>query len=310
VITQEFYFPSSDKKHSLRAKHWKPDGEPRGIIYLAHGIAEHIDRYQAFAEFLTQRGILLAANDHLGHGRSAFPPEDVGYFADADGWKYVVQDMHSHVDILRELYPDTPLFMMGHSMGSFLTRCFAITYPMAEVKGYILSGTGHISRFLSGTGMIVCDRELKKLGPRGHSKTVMKLMFGTYNRKFEGRTEYDWLTRDKKTVDAYLADPLCGVEGTVSLYRDLLAQIRFMTDMKNIRKMNRNVPVLLVSGDMDPVGGYGKEVRVYHDILVKEGFSDTACILYEGARHEILNEYQRDDVMADIYSWLEGRLAE
>lgn len=308
MTTREFYFPSADKKHSIRAKEWRPDGEPRAIIYLAHGIAEYIDRYAGFAGFLTENGIMLAANDHLGHGRSAYPPEDLGYFADADGWKLVVEDIRSMVETLQHLYPDVPLFIMGHSMGSFLVRCYAALYPDTDTAGYILSGTGHISRFISGAGAILCDRELKKQGPRGHSKMLASMAFGGYNRKFEGRTDYDWLTRDPAVVDAYVQDPLCGFDGTISLYRDLMAQIRFMTDIKNIRRMDRKKPIMLVSGSMDPVGGYGKEVVAFHDILRKEKFDDITYILYEGARHEILNELQKEDVMADILQWAKERI--
>ncbi len=308
MTTHEFYFPSSDGKHSIRAKEWRPDKEPKAIVYLAHGIEEHIDRYEGFAEFLTKNNILMAANDHLGHGRSAFPPEDLGYFADQDGWKFVVEDIKSFLETQWHLHPDIPLFVFGHSMGSFLARCFAIMNPHADVKGYVLSGTGNASRFLSGAGAILCDAEIRAQGPRGHSQKLGNLIFGSYNKKFQGRTSFDWLTRDDAVVDRYIEDPFCGFNATNSMYRDLIAQIRYVTDIRNIRKMNRRTPILLVSGSMDPVGGYGKEVVRLHGILTREHFEDITYILYENARHEILNELQKEDVMEDILEWLESRI--
>ncbi|MBR6812502.1 MAG: alpha/beta hydrolase [Oscillospiraceae bacterium] len=304
----EFFVKSCDGVHSLRVREYIPEGEIKAAVQLAHSIAEHIERYDEFARFLCSKGIMFRANDHLGHGGSVSGDDEVGFFAEKDGWKTVVSDMHALVKKHKSERGDIPLFLMGHSMGSFLTRCYASLHPKEDIAGYILSGTGHISRFISGAGAIMCEREIKKNGPKARSQTLKKLCFGGYNKKFEGRTASDWLTRDEKIVDAYEADPLCGFDATNALYRDLMGMIRFVTDVKNVRLMDKTKPIMLVSGDMDPVGGYGKEVAAYHKLLHSEGFEDICMILYENARHEILNELQKADVMDDIAEWIQGRI--
>ena len=304
----EFFVKSVDGVHSLRVREYIPEGEIKAAVQLAHGIAEHIERYDEFARFLCERGIMFIANDHLGHGGSVSSDDEVGFFAEKNGWQTVASDMHALVQRHKSERPDVPLFLMGHSMGSFLTRCYASLHPEEDIAGYILSGTGHINRFISGAGAIMCRREIKKHGPKARSQTLKKLCFGSYNSKFAGRTDCDWLTRDEKIVDAYVADPLCGFDATNALYADLMGMIRFITDVKNVRLMDKTKPIMLVSGEMDPVGGYGKEVAAYHKLLHSEGFEDICIILYEDARHEILNELQNGDVMEDIAEWIEARI--
>ncbi|NLT39590.1 MAG: alpha/beta hydrolase [Clostridiales bacterium] len=308
MTTHEFYYPSSDGEHSIRAKEWLPAGEPRAVVQLSHGIAEHIGRYEPFAQFLSDNGIILAANDHLGHGRSVSSKEELGHFADIGGWLLVLEDMRTLTDMQVHLHPDIPFFMFGHSMGSFLLRCYASLHPEAEIAGYILSGTAHHSRFTSGAGALLCDAEIRREGPRGRSDRLYELCFGRFNRRFRGPTHVGWLSRDEAVTERYAGDPLCGFHATNAMYRDLFAMIRFMSERQSIEKTNKRTPVLLISGSEDAAGGYGRDVVKLYEILGKAGIEDLTYILYEGARHEILNELQKEDVMADVLEWIVKRI--
>ena len=301
---QDFYFQSSTGRTSIHALKCVPDGKPRAVVQIAHGIAEHIDRYRPFMEFLANNGFVIAGNDHLGHGKSIRVPEEQGFFAEKDGWWSVVDDMDKLHDIMSKEYPGLPYVLFGHSMGSFLTRTYLIKHP-DKYDGVILSGTGHQSPALVLGGNAASSVMAKLNGAMGDGAKLDSLAFGTYLNKIENpRTKFDWLSRDSEQVDKYIADPLCGFVGKISLYRDMMQGIKFITDKKNIAQMNKENPVYFMSGDGDPVGDYGKGVERAYKAFCDAGLHDVFMRLYPGGRHEMLNETNKEQVYQDILNWL------
>ena len=305
---QDFYFQSSTGRTSIHALKCVPDGKPRAVVQIAHGIAEHIDRYRPFMEFLADNGFVAAGNDHLGHGKSIRVPEEQGFFAEKDGWWRVVDDMDKLHDIMSNEYPELPYVLFGHSMGSFLTRTYLIKHP-DKYDGVILSGTGHQSPALVLGGNAAASVMAKLNGAMGDGAKLDSLAFGSYLNKIENpRTKFDWLSRDTEQVDKYIADPLCGFVGKIGLYRDMMQGIKFITDKKNIAQMNKEKPVYFMSGDGDPVGDYGKGVERAYKTFCDAGLHDVFMRLYPGGRHEMLNETNKEQVYQDILSWLNEKI--
>lgn len=305
---QDFYFQSSTGRTSIHALKCVPDGKPRAVVQIAHGIAEHIDRYRPFMEFLADNGFVAAGNDHLGHGKSIRVPEEQGFFAEKDGWWRVVDDMDKLHDIMSNEYPELPYVLFGHSMGSFLTRTYLIKHP-DKYDGVILSGTGHQSPALVLGGNAAASVMAKLNGAMGDGTKLDSLAFGSYLSKIENpRTKFDWLSRDAEQVDKYIADPLCGFVGKIGLYRDMMQGIKFITDKKNIAQMNKEKPVYFMSGDGDPVGDYGKGVERAYKAFCDAGLHDVFMRLYPGGRHEMLNETNKEQVYQDILNWLNEKI--
>ena len=305
---QDFYFQSSTGRTSIHALKCVPDSKPRAVVQIAHGIAEHIDRYRPFMEFLADNGFVVAGNDHLGHGKSIRVPEEQGFFAEEDGWWRVVDDMDKLHDIMSNEYPELPYVLFGHSMGSFLTRTYLTKHP-DKYDGVILSGTGHQSPALVLGGNAAASVMAKLNGAMGDGAKLDSLAFGTYLNKIENpRTKFDWLSRDTEQVDKYIADPLCGFVGKIGLYRDMMQGIKFITDKKNIAQMNKEKPVYFMSGDGDPVGDYGKGVERAYKAFCDAGLHDVFMRLYPGGRHEMLNETNKEQVYQDILSWLNEKI--
>ena len=305
---QDFYFQSSTGRTSIHALKCVPDSKPRAVVQIAHGIAEHIDRYRPFMEFLADNGFVVAGNDHLGHGKSIRVPGEQGFFAEKDGWWSVVDDMDKLHDIMSKEYPELPYVLFGHSMGSFLTRTYLIKHP-DKYDGVILSGTGHQSPALVLGGNAAASVMAKLNGAMGDGAKLDSLAFGTYLNKIENpRTKFDWLSRDTEQVDKYIADPLCGFVGKIGLYRDMMQGIKFITDKKNIAQMNKEKPVYFMSGDGDPVGDYGKGVERAYKAFCDAGLHDVFMRLYPGGRHEMLNETNKEQVYQDILSWLNEKI--
>ena len=304
----DFTFTSSTGKNHIHARQCMPDGAPRAVLQIAHGIAEHIDRYDDFAAFLAQNGILVVGNDHLGHGKSISSPEDLGFFAEENGWDYVVQDMDKLHDLMKADYPNLPYIFFGHSMGSFLTRTYIIKHP-EKPDLVILSGTGHQSRALVYSGYAMAEAIVRAKGPRADGRLLNDLAFGSYNSKVRfPMTDFDWLSQDYEMVRKYINDPLCGFVAKASLYRDMMGGIRFVTDQKNIDTMNKDTPVYFMSGDKDPVGDYGKGVERAYKAFCKAGLRDVFMRQYPDGRHEMLNELNRQQVCQDVLDWINQRL--
>ena len=305
---EDFYFESSTGVNRIHARKCLPDGTPRGVVQIAHGIAEHIRRYDDFMNFLAENGFVAVGNDHLGHGESVESPSELGFFAESEGWDRVVEDMDRLRDLMRRDYPDLPYIFFGHSMGSFLTRTYLIRYP-EKYDAAILSGTGHQGKALVLGGCAAASLMVKRNGPRGDGKALNDMAFGSYCSKIANpRTPFDWLSRDEENVDRYMADPLCGFVAKLSLYRDMMVGIRFITSQKNIDRMSKEQPIYFMSGQADPVGDYGKGVEKAYQAFCRAGLHDVTIRLYPDGRHEMLNEINKDRVYGDILNWLNSRI--
>ena len=297
----DFYYQSGTGVR-LHGCKWTPEGKALGVVQLVHGIAEHVERYDAFARFLNERGFVVVAEDHMGHGQSVVKGE-LGYFR--QGWTAAVEDTYQLLQDTKTAYPDVPYFLLGHSMGSFLSRSLLILHPDCGLSGCILSGTGWQPEAVLRTGLGLCRVTAKARGDRYHSTALNNLIFGNYNARVEHRrTEFDWLTRDDQIVDAYIADPLCGFVPSVGLLGNVMEGMLFNQKKTNLQQMNQTQPVLFVSGDADPVGGYGKGVSRCREAFCESGMKNTELKLYPLCRHEILNEWNCNQIFEDIYGWI------
>lgn len=307
MVRNEFTFPSADGRTAVHAVDWLPEGRPRAVLQISHGVAEYILRYEPLAEYLTARGLAVAGHDHLGHGGSVAPGGTRLYFGPKGSWNWVVDDLYARYNLLKRQFPDIPLFLLGHSMGSFLARTYLIRYP-GTVDGCIIMGTGQMSAALAAAGRVVAALERRRVGEDQTSPVVERLAFGAYNKRFApNRTGFDWLSLNEENVDRYIADPLCGGNASIGLFREMLGGLRFIARPENLKKMNANTPVLFVSGAMDPVGDCGKGVRRAYRSFLKAGARDVSLQLYPELRHEILNEDCREDIFRDLYLWLTER---
>ena len=305
----DFTFLSSDGKTRLHGIAWIPeDVTPAAVLQIVHGVAEYIGRYDDFARFLNSHGVIVVGHDHLGHGLSLPEGGTPVYFGDGNTWNTPVDDVYVLHTKLKEQYPHLPLLLMGHSMGSFLSRTYLIRYP-GTVKAAILMGTGWQSA-AALTGGLALAGMLKRRNAAATNDTVTELAFGAYNKTFKPtRTDYDWLSADEENVDEYIADPLCGQDATVGLFYEMLTGIRFNQRRNNLDRMDKSMPILLISGEDDPVGGMGAGVRQTYAEFKRAGITDCTLKLHPGLRHELLNEKaRRDEVYQDIWSWMEEKL--
>jgi alpha-beta hydrolase superfamily lysophospholipase len=310
MIKNESTFLSRDGRTSIHAVEWLPEGPVRAVLQISHGVAEYIARYEPFAAYLTARGFAVVGNDHLGHGLSVAPGAARLYFGGSGSWNTVVDDLYTLRTQAGARFPGVPYFLLGHSMGSFLARTYLIRYP-GTVDGAVLMGTGQMAPALLAGGQLIAAREGRRVGWDQFSPLVEKLAFGAYNKTFApNRTDFDWLSVSQANVDAYIADPLCGGNASVGLFREMLWGLGFIRSPENLRKMNLNTPILFVSGDKDPVGDCGKGVRRAYRSFQRAGVRDVTMKLYPGARHEILNDNCKETVYRDILQWLEARLPE
>ena len=305
VSSQVFTFSSSDGIHDVSAIRWLPEGTPRGVVQLVHGISEYMGRYDSFARYLTQHGFAVVGHDHLGHGKTAKDPTEYGWFGDKDGWKYVLEDTHALRELAGKAWPDLPYFLMGHSMGSFVVRGYLMFWP-GTVDGAILSGTGQEPPLTVAAGKVLSGLFTRLSGPRAHSRLLNALSMGAYNKQFRpNRTGADWISRDTAVVDAYCADPLCRFLPTVSMFHDMMAGLQLLAKKENLQKMDRDTPVYFFSGDKDPVGASGKGVQKVAGWFKESGVKDVTVKLYPEGRHEMLNETNKADVYQDVLDWLE-----
>ena len=278
-------------------KMWMPDAAPRAIVQIVHGMAEHIERYDRPARALNAAGYLVCGRNHRGHGPEA---KLLGYFADEGGWDKLIEDAHQvSLDVQRQ-YPGVPFFLLGHSMGSFVAREYAIRYGK-ELSGLILSGTGFYPKALCRAGHLMAALSPK----RKPAKLVNSIAFAGNNKPFApGRTGFEWLSRDEKEVDQYVADPLCGFTFTGRAFADFFGGLEALTDESRLKAMPRELPVYFMSGDHDPVGQMGQGVQQVADQFKRAGMQDVTVKLYKDARHELFNELNRDEVIADLIAWL------
>lgn len=306
-MKREFTFLSRDSVTQIHAIEWKPDGEVKAVLQMCHGMVEYIDRYDGFATFLTEHGYYVVGHDHLGHGASVRGEEFHGYFHENKGNEYVIGDIHKLRVMTQKKYPDVPYFVMGHSMGSFLIRQYMELYGQ-NLAGVIVMGTGSQPAVVLGAGRMLCRIIALFKGWNYRSSLIDNMAFGSYNKKFEpARTDKDWLTKDEQIVDAYRAHPWCTFRFTVNAYYHMFRGIQFLQKKKNIERIPKDLPLLLVAGADDPVGNFGKSVKNVSEIYKNFGIKDVELKLYETDRHEILNELDRETVYEDLLNWMERK---
>ena len=309
IRKEEFYFDSRDRQNKIHAVKWIPDVEkPVCIFQIVHGMAEHIERYDEFARFLAEKGILVVGEDHLGHGRSVPEGGIYGYFCEEDAAGVLVRDVHRLKKIIQEQYPGILYLIMGHSMGSFITRNYLFNYG-SGIGGAVIVGTGMQSKFTLMFARTVTAVQKVFCGSRHTGKFIDKASFGKFNDRFQPvRTAVDWLSRNEENVDRYIADPMCGFVFTLNGFAALFELIYNCYDEGKLEKMPKQLPILLVSGADDPVGNYGESVeKVYHSYQ-EHGMQNVQMKLYEKDRHELLNEIDREQVYGDIYRWILQRI--
>ena len=304
---EEFYFDSADGKNSIRALRLIPDQKPVGVLQIAHGMAEFIDRYQEFAEYLCDKGYIVTGNDHLGHGGSVKTNDDLGYIGSLTGYKLVVDDMFKLTQITKELFPDLKYFLLGHSMGSFLCRYYLFTYGF-ELDGAIVMGTGQQAKAALSVAKTLTKSVAATKGWHYRSTMLNALATGSYNKKWEPSVSHvDWLTKDEKIVAKYFNEPKCGFTFTTDGFYNLFSLLDEIVDKENINRMPKDLPILITSGTDDPVGNFSKDPIAVEKIFKEIGVMDVSLKLYESDRHEILNETDKKTVYKNIYNWLENK---
>ncbi|MCE1178292.1 MAG: alpha/beta hydrolase [Micrococcales bacterium] len=292
----------------LAMRRWLPDGEPKAVVQVAHGMAEHSERYGRLAERLTDAGYAVYAHDHRGHGPAA-QAGTFGHFADSDGWDVAVDDIRSVMATAQGERPGLPFFLLGHSMGSLMARTLVID-GSDGITGLVLSGTAGDPGPIAKVGRAIALVEGRVRGGRKPSQIMNKLTFGQFNAAFTpARTDFDWLSRDTAEVDGYIADELCGQVSSSRLFADMLDGTQRIAKDENVARVRKDLPILLISGDADPVGGKGGEgVKGVLAQYQKAGVEDVSMWLYPGARHELFNETNRDEVVDDLIGWLDSHL--
>lgn len=303
---EEFYFDSRDNLSKIHAVRYTPESrEPVCVVQIVHGMAEYIERYEEFARYLTERGCVVTGNDHLGHGKSVGDDKLYGYFCEQDPATVLVRDVHRLKKLTQKEYSALPYVIVGHSMGSFILRNYITMYG-SGITGAVIMGTGYRSRAaMRGTKLLVGLQKLF-LGSRHVSRFSDKVSFGGYNRRIpDAKTPFDWLCKDEISVQRYMKDPLCGNIFTLNGFQTLAELIYRAHDPKRLRKVPSGLPVLVISGDADPLGGYGKGIPKVCEGLRRAGVRDVEMRLCETGRHELLNEPEREQIMETIYVWIQ-----
>lgn len=302
-------YPSADGRSTIAAKLWMPQGQPRGIVQLVHGMCEHIERYDEFARFLAEKGFAVCGHNHIGHGGSCPDQALYGHMPVDGGYNALVEDVHSMRQLAaQQLGSGLPYFIVAHSMGSFVTRCYLASHGEG-LSGVVLCGTGNLPVALSKTGIAVCRLLAKLCGETFRSTFVDSMAAGGYGKKIEGATSpLDWIACNPEAIASYKADPECGFMFTVGGYTALMSATAFCATRECVNAYPKDLPLLFVAGSGDPVGEFGKGVRAAAQLAESAGVRNVTTIIYEGMRHEILNEVERAQPMGDIATWIEQQL--
>ncbi len=299
---------SSPDGTSLSVYRWDPEGAPRAVVHVTHGMAEHALRYGRFAQALNARGFVVYAHDHRGHGDSLVPGAPLGHMGHDDSFERAVEDLHRLLRDERAAHPGVPLALFAHSMGSFVAQRLVSAYP-SDVDALILSGTNGPPPAIAAAGRVVARVERARVGKTNPSALLQKLSFGDFNKPFEGRTDFDWLSRDPAEVDLYVNDPRCGFGISTQSWVDLLDALGGLTKPEALSHISKSLPIYVVSGDRDPVGGNGAGPKKLVELYQAAGIDDVTLELLPGARHEVLNETDRGETTGKLVRWLESKLS-
>ena len=310
MIRKEYAFGSTTGLADIFIRSWAPadSSKVKAIFQIAHGMAEHGERYEDFAKYLVAEGYAVFANDHIGHGKSVATDDDLGYFGERDGWLAFVNDTKLLTDLAKNEYPDKPVILFGHSMGSFIARSYAEKFG-GDLAGAVFCGTSGTNP-AAGVAIKLADVIAKIKGSRHRSEFINKVAFGAFNKRIEKvRTPYDWLSRDEAQVDKYIADDYCGFLFTAVGYRDMSAVLHSVSSKSWYTNLPFVLPMLLIAGKMDPVGNYGKGIEQVFRDLKATGHKNVTMKLYDDDRHEILNELDKEVVYKDVADWADKVLA-
>jgi len=306
MIHDTFWLTTSDHGR-LFVNLWLPEGGLKAMVLLAHGMAEHSGRYARLAEQFCAQGYGVCAPDLRGHGKTA-ENETLGHFADDDGWCKVVSDLASLQQHMGQQYPGVPILLLGHSMGSYIAQAYLLHHS-ASLHGAILSGSNFQPVALYRAARQIARLERLRQGPKGRSALIEWLSFGSFNKKFKpARTPFDWLSRDPAEVDLYAHDPLCGFRCTNQLWIDLLGGLQQISKASNLRQIDPGLPLLVIGGECDPVSD-GKRLTDLANALRAAGSQHLELTVYPQARHELFNESNRDEVIADVLAWIDRALS-
>lgn len=308
---KEYTYPSKTGLSDIYARCWAPDNDSdvKAIFQICHGMAEHLERYSDFAAYLNTLGYAVYINDHIGHGKSVKSDDSLGYFGEKNGWISFVEDARTLTQTAKKEYPNKPIIMFGHSMGSFVNREYAKRYGTDdEIKAFIFCGTSGKNPG-APAGIIMAKAFAKIKGSKYRSSFINSIAFGSYNKRINpNRTDFDWLTRDNEIVDKYVADKYCGFLFTAAGFEDMFTLLDSVSGKDWYAALNKSKPYLLVSGQEDPVGSYGKGIEQVYTDMKSAGISDTTIKLFAGARHEILNETNNKEVYEFIGSWADSKI--
>lgn len=300
--TKDFSFKSATGVCEIHGRQFLPQTQAKAAVAIHHGMAEHMERYTDFITYLTSNGVAVFMHDMANHGFSNQNRAELGFFGKKDGWLGLIKDYKTVFECMRKAYPAVKHIAFGHSMGSFIVRCFDARYPELS-SASVYMGTGGTND-AAGIGIKVADLIAHIKGAHHRSEFMDKLAFGKYNVKFEKRTSYDWLTRDQAIVDQYIADPLCGYLFTIKGMADLLHLNTAANSDEWYEKVRKDLPILLISGAEDPVGEYAKGIDEVYNKLLQSGHTAVEETLYSECRHEVLNELNKEEVYEDLYSFI------
>ena len=308
MIKNDITFLSSNKKTNIHAIICQPkNGQFTRIIQIIHGICEYIERYLPFIEYLATKGFIVVGHDHLGHGQSIKSPDDLGYFGEPNPSDLLIQDIHSLRKIIVKKYPNLPYFMCGHSMGSYLLRQYICTYSKG-LAGIIIIGTGYMSpcESLLALGFINVLSCFKGIKHKSNLTKKISFELGPYSKYDHQKKDLNnsWISRDPEIVKKYYEDKNCQFDFTLNGYYGLVQSIRYSCDPSNVAKIKKDIPILFVSGDCDPVGNNGEGVKKSYEIMKLIGSVDVSMKLFMGCRHEVLNELNKDEVYEYILNWI------
>lgn len=319
VKEKEYSFLSNNKYVDIYVKMWIPQGRIKAIVQISHGMAEHIGRYEEFAKFLATNGIMVVGNDHMGHGNSINSEDDFGYFAipviGIKGGKkerfssssLAVKDLYQITKTVKKHYPGIPYYLLGHSMGSMFAQRFAMQYG-DEIDGVILLGIVQCDNKKIIAGKLLCKLLTLIKGERHRSKLYYFLAFGGYNKRIKKRkTRIDWFASDENVVNEYLKDKKCGYIFTMNGFEAMISTMRYIIDNRNLKKIPKDLKILIMSGAEDPCGNYGDYINKLYDMYKENEIEDVEKKLYLSSRHELLNEVNKEEVYEDIYNWIEEK---
>ncbi|WP_047980786.1 alpha/beta hydrolase [Ornithinibacillus contaminans] len=295
-----FWLKTIDNVEIYVEKWTDPDKQPKAILQLAHGMVEHIQRYHDFTQFLVEHDIFVYGNDHRGHGKTGQKQGLMGYLAEQDGFTKAMNDLYHITKVIQEEYPSIPIFLLGHSMGSFLARHYIQEHGEA-INGVILSGTGYYPSLSTAFGKALSAR----LSPKKKSPMMNKLAFGAFNRKITNpKTPFDWLSHDESVVQAYMQDRFAGYIPTARFFYDLMCGLQFIHNQQRNNNIRKDLPMLFISGNADPVGNYGKGIQKTVSLYKNVGIKSIETKLFEDGRHEMLNEVNKSEVYQEIVQWI------